>query len=929
MTTTDQTEKNRRWYLEALGTAMASGVAVKRAIGVTSAETAFEAKPVALDEGLRAILGYPRANQDTVTETQNEVTLQSQAVSHPVEGLEDNDQDTPIAGTPFPIVLAATPEAEIDGKAQNELATAPIKEILADKRGRKPLRGSDLLRRAHVVDKSQATFRSGPEQIDGWEGTMLGEEATTKTFLGVVAGEGGLVGVLIHAARAFHDGDAVFAYGIQYEREIKHPDEFMRSHEEHLDSDLGDRRETFEEIKNATEQKKPVGGIRIDPSIEVSGFKLVQTVSDTFVGDERSDTPDSSLYSHPDPDLVAGDETAPMFDLDVVDPETTSDRTAARFHLSLFRRATRVARPFRTESFEMDLNDIKLISAGFPIKYILARNVTDVPVFEMAGEIDKVALTIRFRSGYLVDSASIEKGSDYTVRSVGPLRVGFASIVDPGRGANYGDDDGRTEHYDETVASGFEYLKRVFPGPLAAFQWNRRLPGYTDSNDGIQDDHYMARLWLDTVANFESLPDGTIYSHRMSDAEAESSILDEGFDAWLLIVPKGYYGYHDKTDMATLGRFSGNAASVKETGGGGDTAPATTVAHELGHLLTDNKGEYYDDPDHPMAMRKDLERSQPTVDDLPVDPDHARTRVGQRFTENDDYGVLSSGYDLTDGTFHIPWTFRVDDGTFIDRDLPPPENYYNPPEFDVVEKATFWNSSYMSYDSASLMWPDSLIHSEWLDHPAFAPSRSPTTMIGAHGRPTDDAGVVYDSVDVIDGQFRETEVVEVDVQLAEVSLRDPTEEELAGTVVSAARHEEETGDLVESVSVTLPFPDTAVELVTTLAGTETRLNPIVRPIESLLDSIPDRGFVEDDEAGEGAGETREQLAIALDRVREHMDAEQYEEAAIVMSEEVRPIVAERIREDYDRFANQPSRSIILDLVDRMIDRLEITAEEFG
>ncbi|QLG48358.1 hypothetical protein [Natrinema halophilum] len=71
------------------------------------------------------------------------------------------------------------------------------------------------------------------------------------------------------------------------------------------------------------------------------------------------------------------------------------------------------------------------------------------------------------------------------------------------------------------------------------------------------------------------------------------------------------------------------------------------------------------------------------------------------------------------------------------------------------------------------------------------------------------------------------------------------------------------------------------------------------------------------------------LADAFEQVSERMASNQYGNAATAMNEVVRSLVAESVREEYDPFANQPTRSDVLALVDLLSGRLETVAARFG
>ncbi len=447
------------------------------------------------------------------------------------------------------------------------------------------------------------------------------------------------------------------------------------------------------------------------PDLSLSDLRLVQTVADT-----RAVRHGSTLHSVPDPDPVAGDYTAVLFDVSGSLADLSGDRVVVT--------VTREdGRGTHADSFPIRRGLLnRLVNRGAETPAVLHRVARETgagpPVFRIREDTSSVEVALSEPGAARpFERATLRARRDFPVRSMDPITVGFVPVEDPDRGSNYGNGDGQCLAYGESVANAIAYLRRVLPGELAAYRHDEAFVG------APEDPHadYVEAYWtLDDARSAEAFPDGgSVTTFRTDRAAAIERMRREGFDAAVMVAPGNklvnvwggsYFGHH--YDRKIVGWAPGEpetAVGMLETGGVSslDYRSAHIAAQEIGHRFVDDpyRGPA---PDHPLAQRDD-DGSTVTVDGDPVDLDHTRHRLsnGDRNADVDAAGVLSTAFDLTDGTYSLVNGYSVGNGEFSSHG----------PRTNVFSLTPSRWPSYMSYTWRK-PWADARMHQAIVD--AFA-----------------------------------------------------------------------------------------------------------------------------------------------------------------------------------------------------------------
>ncbi len=421
-----------------------------------------------------------------------------------------------------------------------------------------------------------------------------------------------------------------------------------------------------------TVQECPEAGDEISttssgPDLSLSDVRLVQVVDDTRVVKNGSTV---RRASNPDP--VAGEYTAVLFDV-----EGDLDGVGDHAVVTVLRED---GRGTHADSFRIRwglLNRVVNKSAEIrSVMHRLAHNADDSnrpPVFRIREDTEAVTVTIAAAGASTpVDAVTLEAGPDFQVRSIPPIKVGFVPVQDPDHGDNYGDGQGKCLAYTESVNNAIEYMRRVYPGDLVTYRHHTAIGG---TDDAYED---MKKAWdrLDTTRRFSSFPDaGELRSFTASRDEARRQVREHGFDVSLMITPgnkllnfgcKDYFSHHFDRDLFGLAPGARrHAVGSLESGGVSslDVISTITAAHEGAHGLVPDP---YEGPgSHPYAQRDDTE-SDLSLDGQPVDTDHARHRGSDLDDDgtDDEPGVVSVAVDLTDGTYSLVEGFSIGGGEF-------------------------------------------------------------------------------------------------------------------------------------------------------------------------------------------------------------------------------------------------------------------------
>lgn len=820
------------------------------------------------------------------------------------------------AGVDRPFGVLSTPRAAVAGAARNPLATEPLSDLVAGERGRDLLEGLG-------VGSGSLTWTTGPSSSGSTTaGTAFGSSADVETFLGRVSDGSTTHEVAVNVARTTNGDDAVIAAVVQHYPESQGVQGQLFG--------VGDPRRGEEVLELALQRLKtsPATNASTPIDIGLSDPKLVQNVSDSHL--VKPGTP----VEEPDPPLVAQRNTAALFDLSV------PNRGFPPLFVDV---GVDVAGNPGEMRFRVTQSDVQDIGQGAETEAVLhdaARDNdpdTDLPVFQIFQTNDAVTMRAQAPSGYDFDSATVDAGSDYSVESTRNLRVGFITVHDPGDGSNYGGSNGQPSSFRRSVDACVDYLKRAFPGGVYAYRHDDAITGYR-ALFGPDGDYRRARRALEGAAQGAVFGGGgfpgagELFTHGGTRTDAEVKIQNNGFDVWVLVVPDGYYDHH--YDDPPIGLFPGShnqAVSAYEADVIGNRGCPTTVAQEIGHFFSpapyDEKRNWPSHvSDHPFAQRDDDGADTYFNGRFGRDHDHARHQNSQLdgTTGNvDNQGLVSTGYDLTEGQFTVVNDFDMSGASFSAGGT----------DGSGGSRAVEQVPSYMSYAGGST-WADSRIHRELIDASFGGQTWSnPGPIFEAEGRVDDEGRVRYDEVYAARGKVYLGEDGEAvghggglsqeaaEGEPAEVTVLAPDGEPLRRRQVpTSVTVEHHVHREVNTVEVVVQFPMEAATVRTRRGERETLVNPVTRSLRDAVGRLPDEAF-----AGDRA-DVEEVLGRALNEVAALMDAGEYLDARDLLLEDGLPVLEEGLRADVETGAATRDRESMLGLVEHMSERLAVLAE---
>lgn len=645
--------------------------------------------------------------------------------------------------------------------------------------------------------------------------------------------------------------------------------------------------------------------------LTVEDLRLVQTVANTRVEDPAGNV----SHEVDDPDLVAAENAAPVFGLSSTGSLSAAKPMHAIVETDVENRSGRL----RSKLSGTDLADLGAPSNDpAAVLHEFAggrRSENDPVVFDLATDHDSVTVSARAPSGYRYDSDTITEGTDYEVTTVDPLRVGFISVTDPEHGGNYGDSNGRATNYQRTVDVSLQYLHRTYPGPLYAYRHDTDIAGHRKGLFGRGEflDFGDAQSDLEAAANASSFPSGgEVWGFGASAAAAENAISGSGFDAWVLVVPNGYWDHHGQdVDGLAPGRADRAVGTVEQGFGETDQWIAHVVAQEVGHHFVEKPYEIAGpNGNYPLGQRDDENTDKEITGNLvgDVDTDHARhqeSSLDDSTSGKDDPGVVSEAFDLTDGTFTLVEFFTINRNSLSPR--------------DSVGTSAGSLESFMSYSGART-WTDAVIHGELVDSGwSGAPLVGP--IFSGTGRVEDDDTVSFASMRTLERGKALTEDTDDGDVLVEMVA--PDGEVLASRRVTDSSEGHHGDDEYEGiVSFQFEFPAATATLRVTHgveSTTETTTNPVVSVLRDAVDRIPDEGYVV------APADSRGTLQAELDEVAAAMDDGEYSAANDRLAE-FDERASTMVRDDYGALANQPTRTALLELSGRMAARIETLTE---
>jgi len=784
-------------------------------------------------------------------------------------------------GTAVPFGVVASTLVEVEGEQRNPLATDSMREIL-----QYATNVWDLMYRAGVLD--DLVWEENLVEVDRVSGEyMLGESAEFVGFQGKAGttsnGEVQTSDTTVYVARVLTDDEVVVAVGFSENGEGGHFDE--RSTVKGLFERLTD--EVVFDPDPLTDW--------VDAGID--DLNLVQVCQNT-----RLETRSADVLQQPDPPLVEGRNTAAPFDV-----STWSDTSFSGYPEPL-RGVFRLKLGDRSETFEtvLDSTTLSNLDQDRVNPDMLFDDVrqngpaeSELPVFELQDSDDSATLEALAPSGHQYESAVLQAGADYEMTDFDVLRVGFIPVVDPQNGKNYGDGNGATTDYAETVDAAFEYLKRTYPVGIAAYRHNSAIEGISTwlgnkATHNTTKDYRNARVALERTADPSNngwVYTGETYGHKITENEAQSQIRSNGFDIWVLIVPDGYYQFHGDNRPAGLAPFDDNLAVTTAEGDRLDREQAAeVVAQELGHRI---EGNPYENPtsgngwSNPLAQRDD-----DGTDTGNRDFDHARHLSSDEDgdTPTDGPGVVSQAYSLAEGEFVVP-SFTDWDGGFEVSSVSDDDDDRNNDAYDSYGPAGLTGrlgrmESFMSY-SDRRVWADSLIARDIAESGFRREGGFQTAnhvLGGLNKRSVDGFGgggaLEATELEVTTLEFGqsaasapgERELANAE-ELIDVSMLGPDGETLATTQVPATGrvdgHDVENGELIGDTPFAAPFPPEAVEMVVADEGSTVRENPITRVIREAYGSISPEALAEDPEV------VRERVEAMLATVEEAMASGDY------------------------------------------------------
>jgi len=722
---------SRRRLLAAAGST-ATVVGLAGCNGQSIERQEFESKPVHLGADGLHLGGYRSGSHEANEQSRSrtiggqdvEVSITSHVTTYAVDGAAE-DPPRGVVANRLPLGILTTPSATVLGQQLNPLLAASAEQLLTGNRGRQ------LLALSTPLD-GDFEWVAGPAKLDGArETTVFDAAATVQPFTGVVEGSSGREAVVVYLARTTRESDAVISAAV---KRVPVDDEFrgpvVRPSAVDADTDaevtdtptpdgeggtllgrgtsfafhevevLGPQYSSLVDLHEHLEVGPPLVDVSPPPDVTPSDLRLVQAVEETKV----TTSPPNRASQH---DMVAGDNTAAVFDPSVGGSGSTSSRFArlpghVRVETEVHRNGgsdvhtTRVGRSDLKEFVTSGDDHRKVwtelarenLGASATTSWSCAPcgGVDDLSVFELPRDVQRVTVSIKTPIGVSLGSETVAAGQDFEVASQPELKVGFIMVEDPGGGSNYGSNNaGLPQDYYGHVENCVDYLRSTFPGRLAAYRSGRwwiggkkrkitKNSGFlglgSTTVEGMPIDHRNAKKELGKLrSNSRFFKDGDLYTHGMSKAAAKRKIRNDGFDCVVLVTPGTDPG--NNAAVATPGSPYGSYYDYHQNDKQSDPGNTRT----LGKMFYDHRlavgGLDYEDPwlDGVGAAATTAQELSHYFIDKPYKgvggsnhPFAQRGSGGQDATVGGnpvDFdhardlspGVVSVGYDLADGTF--------------------------------------------------------------------------------------------------------------------------------------------------------------------------------------------------------------------------------------------------------------------------------------
>ncbi len=625
-----------------------------------------------------------------------------------------------------------------------------------------------------------------------------------------------------------------------------------------------------------------------DQTVEISfeNVRLVQATENTrLVGsDIEADVPKI-------PDLIVGKETAVLFELEG-EIETIETDTLT-FEATQVRESGEPV----SISFELTKSEVELLMRGGQEIEVFHNKDCVFATEETILRPDVTEIQLTARPDDPVASARLVADDDFATRETGAINIGFIELKDAENGTRYGNNDGRIVpgSRDETPRDRFERLVTEY---IEFIESNFPVAGI---NDFVHPDVMRATA------------DSNDYRKDLKEArDALEMYTPIELDVTLAVVPDSlpgqddYFSFHSKDNV--IGIHPSSWPTQPQASAAMLPVGAETAAHEIGHHFLGNDGscsESFDSGvfEDELAMRRvadDFDDCTISTDE--VDNAHVRTRD----RGDDDPGLVSNGYDLSDGSLSVV-------------------NFPSPVE------------SIMSYahtvgETPNAEWIDTFTYQKLIDN-EFEPippesiddvvepilsGRAITTesgetevtaLIQREGRPAPSAGDDGNvSITTRDGRGANIETT---------TYRDEAVDTFQGAGTPSGSTV--TGEFI----FTIPFPENTREVEIKQGNDNISFNPIIRSVQDRIERVPDNAFVDEPER------RRQDLLDMLSELDEQMDQEDYE-AALQTVADFEGSIGSSIKDEYETGAIQPTKDELRDLlVDTELRINTIEAEATG
>lgn len=589
--------------------------------------------------------------------------------------------------------------------------------------------------------------------------------------------------------------------------------------------------------------------------------RLAQSVEDTRLVDP-SRSPTATLRRIDDPPMVEGKSTVPLFDLDVAHLETLDWNQDVELTVrTLGDSGTHPGRVL-IDQFDAPLerSDLQYFEGDRDALWVLQ---DIVPSFGLTDGLTAVQLSIGTGDDHANgDRITLEIDEHFETESMDVLRIGFVPLEEP-PGANLyrNGAQGFLNRYDTLVEEATELVERMYPVPEV------RAYAHPDLVESSDHDDSDCALIEDGRESRDVLVDQTPIA--ASDTVRGTGSIEK-FDATIAITPDDYLNHHGR-NAGGLHKSDPEAAAFGEIDNG-----AGTVAHEFGHHFS---GDLYEEPpDHELAQRDggpDVVHARHPNSDV-----DSSTPVDEPGIELRKVDVGDSSLDDTDGDAH----------------------------------------SLMSYGSNR--WIDSFQYNDIIAHDLEPHPRSDWKR--DRTRRAVNAGYCF--VDGLFERMEESFSIETDTTVKVHGDGDLSLEVLGPEGETLSSHQsrpyteytaqgEHSDDVLQAVYVRVPFPEDAVHLEASYDGETVTTNVLAESLRSAIAALPDEAF-------DGPSKRRRSLMNKLAAVETQIDRGAYRGAANKLRNDVRKQLAKWIRDDWAGTAQTPSRSELLDLVERRVSDLE-------